>query len=73
VLTLPLLCGVLPEETKIRIATEGVEIFKNDVSRIVRNTLVEVIGELIAKFLPEDWEHTGLPGKVSESITGTYH
>ncbi|KAI8336174.1 armadillo-type protein [Chlamydoabsidia padenii] len=68
VLTLPLLCGVLPDETKIKIATEGVEIFKNDVSRIVRNTLVEVIGELIAKFLPEDWETSGRPGKVPDTL-----
>ncbi|CAO3598886.1 unnamed protein product [Absidia cylindrospora] len=68
VLALPLLCGVLPEETKIRIATDGVEIFKNDVSRNVRNTLAEVIGELIAKFLPKDWEVTGRPGKVPDQL-----
>lgn len=64
VLTLPHLCGILPEDAKTRIATDGVEIFKNDVSRNVRSTLAEIIGELIAKFLPDDWEVTGRPGKV---------
>lgn len=64
VITLPLLCGVLPDETRAQIAVDGVKLFKNDVSRNVRNTLAEVIGELIAKFLPEDWETTGKPGKV---------
>ncbi|KAI9315825.1 armadillo-type protein [Dichotomocladium elegans] len=68
VLTLPLLCGVLPEETRTRIAVDGIKLFKNDVSRNVRNTLAEVIGELIAKFLPEDWETTGKPGKVPEPL-----
>ncbi|KAI9275586.1 armadillo-type protein [Phascolomyces articulosus] len=68
VLTLPLLCGVLPEDVKDRIAVEGVKLFKNDVSRNVRNTLAEIIGELIAKFLPEDWETTGKPGKVPEPL-----
>ena len=68
VLTLPLLCGVLPEDVKSRIAVEGVKLFKNDVSRNVRNTLAEIIGELIAKFLPEDWETTGKPGKVKKGF-----
>ncbi|KAI9306791.1 armadillo-type protein [Cunninghamella echinulata] len=68
VLTLPLLCAVLPDDVKTRIATEGVEIFKNDVSRNVRNTLAEIIGELIAKFLPDNWEETGAPGKVPDSL-----
>ncbi|KAI7849453.1 armadillo-type protein [Circinella umbellata] len=68
VLTLPLLCGVLPEDVKSRIAVEGVKLFKNDVSRNVRNTLAEIIGELIAKFLPEDWETTGKPGNVPEPL-----
>ncbi|KAI7878973.1 ARM repeat-containing protein [Lichtheimia hyalospora FSU 10163] len=68
VLTLPLLCGVLPDETRAQIAVDGVKLFKNDVSRNVRNTLAEVIGELIAKFLPEDWETTGKPGKVPEAL-----
>lgn len=68
VLTLPLVCGVLDEESRARIAVEGVKLFKNDVSRNVRNTLSEVIGELIAKFLPEDWESTGKPGNVPESL-----
>ncbi|KAI9499520.1 armadillo-type protein [Zychaea mexicana] len=68
VLTLPLLCGVLPDDVKNRIAVEGVKLFKNDVSRNVRNTLAEIIGELIAKFLPEDWETTGKPGKVPEPL-----
>ncbi|KAF7725695.1 hypothetical protein EC973_009412 [Apophysomyces ossiformis] len=68
VLALPLLCAVLPEDIKTRIAVEGVDIFKNDVSRNVRNTLAEIIGELIAKFLPEDWETTGKSGKVPEPL-----
>jgi hypothetical protein len=57
---------VLPEETKAEIASDGVEMFKNDVSRNIRNVLVEVIGELIAKFLPDDWEVSGRPGIVRE-------
>ncbi|ORX50959.1 ARM repeat-containing protein [Hesseltinella vesiculosa] len=67
-LTLPLLCGVLDDETKAQLAVEAVEMFKNDVSRNVRNTLAEVIGELITKFLPDDWETTGTPGKVPEPL-----
>ncbi|KAI9028301.1 armadillo-type protein [Phycomyces nitens] len=68
VLALPLLCAVLPEEERTNTAVEGVEIFRNDVSRNVRNTLAEIIGELIAKFLPEDWEITGRPGNVPRSL-----
>ncbi|KAI8099944.1 armadillo-type protein [Halteromyces radiatus] len=68
VLALPFLCSVLPEETKTQVAIEGVELFKTDVSRNVRNTLAEVIGELIAKFLPEDWETSGKPGKVPDQL-----
>ncbi|KAG0170867.1 Serine/threonine-protein phosphatase 4 regulatory subunit 1 [Apophysomyces sp. BC1034] len=68
VLALPLLCAVLPDDIRTRIAVEGVDIFKNDVSRNVRNTLAEIVGELIAKFLPEDWETTGKPGKVPKQL-----
>ncbi|KAI8148941.1 armadillo-type protein [Fennellomyces sp. T-0311] len=68
VLTLPLLCSILPEDVQTRIAVEGVKLFRNDVSRNVRNTMAEIIGELIAKFLPEDWETTGKPGKVPEPL-----
>ncbi|KAL0097887.1 armadillo-type protein, partial [Phycomyces blakesleeanus] len=64
VLALPLLCAVLPEDERTKVAVEGVEAFRNDVSRNVRNTLAEIIGELIAKFLPDDWESTGRPGNV---------
>ncbi|KAI8071336.1 armadillo-type protein [Gongronella butleri] len=67
-LTLPLLCGVMDYDTKVQMAVEAVEMFKNDVSRNVRNTLAEIIGELIAKFLPEDWETTGQPGQVPDAL-----
>lgn len=46
----------------------SVETFRNDVSRSVRNTLADIIGELIARFLPADWEKTGQPGKIPEPL-----
>ncbi|KAG0192959.1 hypothetical protein DFQ28_006991 [Apophysomyces sp. BC1034] len=67
-LTLPQICGALPSEHKNQIAVEGVEHFKNDVSRNVRNALAEIMGELIATFLPDDWETTRTPGKVPEPL-----
>lgn len=53
---------------KSTIAIEGVELFKNDVSRNVRNSLADITGELISKFLPEDWKETGKPGNVPEQL-----
>jgi hypothetical protein len=64
VFALNALCGVLPHDVKTKIAVEGVETFKNDISRNVRNALADIAGELIAKFLPEDWQETGKPGEV---------
>lgn len=64
VLTLPILCGVVPSELRAEIAVNGVELFMNDVSRNVRNMLAEIMGELITKFLPENWEQTRQPGDV---------
>lgn len=53
---------------KKTIAIEGVELFKNDVSRNVRNSLADITGEVISKFLPEDWKETGNPGEVPEEL-----
>lgn len=53
---------------KATIAVEGVELFKNDVSRNVRNSLADITGEVISKFLPEDWKETGNPGQVPEEL-----
>lgn len=60
-----MICGVLPDDLKRQLATEALDTYKNDVSRNVRNALWEITGELIAKFLPADWETSGLPGDVS--------
>ncbi|KAL7327508.1 hypothetical protein PS15p_205927 [Mucor circinelloides] len=68
VFALPLLCEVLPQDMKKTIAIEGVELFKNDVSRNVRNSLADITGEVISKFLPEDWKETGNPGEVPEEL-----
>ncbi|CAO3606909.1 unnamed protein product [Mucor fragilis] len=68
VFALPLLCEVLPQDMKTTIAVEGVELFKNDVSRNVRNSLADITGEVISKFLPEDWKETGQPGEVPEEL-----
>lgn len=65
---MPFLCEVLPNEVKITIAVDGVELFKNDVSRNVRNSLADITGEMISKFLPDDWKETGNPGKVPEEL-----
>lgn len=53
---------------KAAIAVEGVELFQNDASRNVRNSLADIMGELISKFLPEDWKETGKPGEVPERL-----
>ncbi|GAN10190.1 protein phosphatase 4 regulatory subunit 1 [Mucor ambiguus] len=68
VFALPLLCEVLPKDMKATIAVEGIELFKNDVSRNVRNSLADITGEVISKFLPEDWKETGNPGEVPEEL-----
>ncbi|KAI8388520.1 armadillo-type protein [Radiomyces spectabilis] len=65
---LPSLCSVLPEDLRSQVAVEGVDIFKNDVSRNVRNALTEIIGKLIATFLPPDWETTRHCGKVPDPL-----
>ena len=59
---------MLPEDIKVTTAVEGFELFKNDVSRNVRNSLADVTGEVISKFLPDDWKETGNPGKVPEEL-----
>lgn len=53
---------------KASIAVEGIELFKNDVSRNVRNSLADITGEVISKFLPEDWKESGQPGQVPEQL-----
>lgn len=68
VLTLPQLCGVLSDEAKTEVTVKSVEVFRNDVSRNVRNAMADIIGELVAKFLPPGWEETGQPGKLPESL-----
>ncbi|CAO3644723.1 unnamed protein product [Cunninghamella blakesleeana] len=68
ILTLPTLCELLPHEQKCKIAVESVALFMKDTDYNVRFTLAKVIGEVIAKFLPENWEVTGQPGNVPESI-----
>ncbi|KAI8068870.1 armadillo-type protein [Thamnidium elegans] len=68
VFALPFLCEVLPEDIKVTIAVEGVELFKNDVSRNVRNSLADITGEMISKFLPADWKESGKSGKVPEEL-----
>jgi hypothetical protein len=60
-----MICGVLPDDLKRQLAIEALDTYKNDVSRNVRNALWEITGELIAKFLPKDWETSGSPGDVS--------
>ncbi|OAD65174.1 hypothetical protein PHYBLDRAFT_184209 [Phycomyces blakesleeanus NRRL 1555(-)] len=68
VISLPPLCGALPEDQKVQLAVEGIVLFETDTSRNVRSTLAETVGELIAKFLPNDWETTRRPGKVPEVL-----
>lgn len=68
VFALPFLCEVLPEDIKTTISVEGVELFKNDVSRNVRNSLADITGEMISKFLPVDWKESGKSGKVPEEL-----
>jgi hypothetical protein len=62
-----MLCGVLPQDLKRHLVVQALETYRNDVSRNVRNALWETIGELISKFLPDDWETTGSPGDVSNT------
>ncbi|KAI7872459.1 armadillo-type protein [Spinellus fusiger] len=68
VFTLPLLCSVLPSDIRSRVAIEAVDSFRNDSSRNVRNTIAEIIGELIARFLPKEWETSRQPGHVPEPL-----
>lgn len=68
VLTLPALCSVLPEDAKHDLTVSSIELFHNDVSRNVRNTLADIVGELVANFLPRDWERTRKPGKLPEPL-----
>ncbi|KAM3581457.1 hypothetical protein VKS41_006283 [Umbelopsis sp. WA50703] len=67
-LSLPMICGVLPTDLKRHLATQALETYRNDVSRNVRNALWDIIGELISKFLPSDWETSGLPGDVPDPL-----
>ncbi|RCH88951.1 Serine/threonine-protein phosphatase 4 regulatory subunit 1, partial [Rhizopus stolonifer] len=64
VLALPSLCSVLSEVKKNQLTITSVETFRNDVSRSVRNTLADIVGELIARFLPPDWERTHQAGQI---------
>ncbi|KAI8093223.1 armadillo-type protein [Halteromyces radiatus] len=68
ILALPTLCEVLPHEEKSQLVVNSVSIFMNDPSHTVRFTLAEMIGEVISKFLPYDWETTGKPGNVPEMV-----
>ncbi|RCH88886.1 Serine/threonine-protein phosphatase 4 regulatory subunit 1 [Rhizopus stolonifer] len=68
VFTLPLLCEALPYEIKKKVAVDSVELFKNDASRNVRNSLSDIMGELISKFLPPDWKETGRSGDVPKPL-----
>lgn len=68
VMTLPSLCNKLPEPTKEEIVVTSIETFRNDVSRNVRNALADIVGELVAAFLPPDWETTQHPGKLPEPL-----
>ncbi|KAG1175286.1 hypothetical protein G6F70_000884 [Rhizopus microsporus] len=68
VLALPSVCSALSDQAKIDLTVTSVETFRNDVSRSVRNTLADIVGELIARFLPADWEKTGQPGKIPEPL-----
>ncbi|CAO3593971.1 unnamed protein product [Absidia cylindrospora] len=72
IMMLPALCDVLPYEEKCQLAITSVNVFMNDSSPTVRFTLAEVTGEVITKFLPPDWETTGQPGKVPESIVNFF-
>jgi hypothetical protein len=67
-MSLPHLCGILSEESRTDIAVLSIEAFKNDTSRNVRNTMAEVVGDLISRFLPPHWEQTGQPGDIPEPI-----
>ncbi|KAI9255493.1 armadillo-type protein [Sporodiniella umbellata] len=64
ILALPPLCSVLSEAKKTQLTITSVETFRIDVSRSVRNTLADIVGELIARFLPVDWEQTHQPGQI---------
>ncbi|KAI8326855.1 armadillo-type protein [Choanephora cucurbitarum] len=68
ILTLPQICSVLSEETKAELTVSSVEKFRNDDSRNVRNAMADIIGDLISKFLPPDWELTGKPGNLPEPL-----
>ncbi|OZJ02697.1 hypothetical protein BZG36_04600 [Bifiguratus adelaidae] len=68
VLALPAMCGVLPEDLRAHFAVENIEHFRDDASRSVRSALGEVIGEIIAKFLPPHWETTRQPGAVPDAL-----
>ncbi|KAI9476331.1 MAG: armadillo-type protein [Benjaminiella poitrasii] len=54
IFALPLICNVLPADRKRELTIESVERFKNDVSRNVRNSLADIMGELISKFITSD-------------------
>ncbi|KAI8875612.1 ARM repeat-containing protein, partial [Backusella circina FSU 941] len=68
VMSLPHLCGILTDASRADIAVLSVEAFKNDTSRNVRNTMAEIVGDLISRFLPPHWEQTGQPGQIPEPI-----
>ncbi|KAI8389312.1 armadillo-type protein [Blakeslea trispora] len=68
VITLPLLCETMPDNLKEKMAVDSVHLFKKDDSKSVYNTLADIVGELITKFLPKDWKETGQPGNVPEEL-----
>ncbi|KAI8339130.1 armadillo-type protein [Chlamydoabsidia padenii] len=68
IMMLPILCENLAYEEKCRLVIHSVETFMKNSSPIVRLTLGEVTGEVIAKFLPPDWETTGHHGNAPEEI-----
>ncbi|KAI8384178.1 armadillo-type protein [Blakeslea trispora] len=68
ILTLPQICSVLSEETKTELTVSSVEKFRSDDSRNVRNAMADIVGDLVSKFLPPDWEQTGRPGNLPEPL-----
>ncbi|SAL96456.1 hypothetical protein, partial, partial [Absidia glauca] len=65
---LPNLCEAVPHEFKCQLVINSINTFMNDSYPIVRFTLAEILGEVIVKFLPPDWEISGNSGNVPEVI-----
>ncbi|ORX58715.1 ARM repeat-containing protein [Hesseltinella vesiculosa] len=63
-IALPTLCDLVSHDLKVRLVGPCVQRFMNDLSQQVRFKLAELIGALIVKFLPKDWESSRAPGNV---------